>query len=219
MKVRCNHRSQRRDFRFVKIRSVASLTKIRSVASWFLSRELSFREDSSCYFTHEDVMLHDLSQENFTLWRSYFTYSRISTSNSLVEAERLIECQLVSQNSEREICCARDSESSSLRLIERFRAEDEIVTSWIALKTTSSQIDRSCFFLLVDRFVTSVKFTSFVTMKIKYNVKERVWLEVTITETWIFDLKSKYVHEDRKVWSKRCASSRDHVSSHMNFRW
>ena len=27
----------------------------------FSARELSFREDSFCYFTHEDVMLHDFS--------------------------------------------------------------------------------------------------------------------------------------------------------------
>ena len=34
-------------------------------------------------------------------------------------------------------------------------------------------------------------------MEIKYNVRERAWLGVTVAETWIFDLGSKYVHEDR----------------------
>ena len=29
-------------------------------------------------------------------------------------------------------------------------------------------------------------------------VKKRVWLKITITKTWIFDLKSKYVHEKSK---------------------
>ena len=56
-------------------------------------------------------------------------------------------------------------------------------------------------------------------MKIKYNVRKRVWLEVTITETWIFDLESKYVQEDRmsEVDCERQALNR--VSLHKNFRW
>ena len=42
------------------------------------------------------------------------------------------------------------------------------------LKMTSSRIKRSCFFLFVD--FASVNFTSFVTMKIKYYVMNRVWV-------------------------------------------
>ena len=50
-------------------------------------------------------------------------------------------------------------------------------------------------------------------------VKRRVWLEVTVAETWIFDLESKYVQEDRmsKVDCERQAL--DLASSHKNSRW
>ena len=83
-------------------------------------------------------------------------------------------------------------------LIERFRAKD----------VRSSRIDNdfvSFYSLIVT--ITSVNFTSLVTMKIKYNVKKRVWLEITETETWIFDLKSKYVYERSKCLEVNCASS------------
>ena len=172
VKMKCNHRFQRKNFKL-------------TIFFWFAY----FYEWFDDFFLNTRVFLRAmktlfllaLSTSNWrfslisriftSVWRFYFAYSRISTSNSLVEAERLIECQLISQNSKREICCAKNNESSSLRLIEKFRAENEIVTSWIALKTSSSQIDRFCFFLLADRLIASVKFISFVTMKIKYNVK------------------------------------------------
>ena len=85
-------------------------------------------------FEHSRISTND---ENIVSTRSFyeqltifFNYSRILTSifddfifltrvfrrAICFKAERLIECQLISQNSEREICCARNSESSSLRI-------------------------------------------------------------------------------------------------------
>ena len=162
----------------------SSLTQIHDHSRWFTMRIVKVR------------CIHRLQRQNFTLWRFYFdsristndltiffNYSRISTSISddfilltrvfrwaiCFKAEDLIECQLVSQNSEREICCVEDVKmiSSSSLLIERFRAEDEIVTNW----------QRSCFFLLAD--FASVKFTSLVTMKIKYNVRRMSRKQIT----------------------------------------
>ena len=50
-------------------------------------------------------------------------------------------------------------------------------------------------------------------------VRERVWLEVIITETCIFDLESKYVQKDRmsKVDCERQTLNR--ASFQKNFRW
>ena len=44
-------------------------------------------------------------------------------------------------------------------------------------------------------------------MKIKYNVRKRAWLEVTVAETWIFDLESKYVQDDRMTEVEMCVKS------------
>ena len=96
--------------------------------------------------------IHRLQRQNFIFWR-FSLISRIFTSDltilfclfayfdeQSVSTKSLIECQLFSRNSKREICYARDSESSSLRLIKRFRAEN----------VKSSRIESSCLFLLVD---------------------------------------------------------------------
>ena len=64
------------------------------------------------------------------IWRFYFIYSRISTSN-LLEDREFERCQLISQNSGREICCVRENESSSLLIklkISCWRCA--IVTNW-----------------------------------------------------------------------------------------
>ena len=156
-----------KNFRFVKILFVASFTKIRFVTSW------SFQK---IWVERQMKYIHRFQRENFTLiWRFFFN-SRIFTSNwrfyliirvfrraIWFKAERLIECQLVSQNSKREICCARNNESSSLRI-------DREISCWrCAIVTKFVEDDRVSFYSLIVS--TSVKFTSFVTMKIKYNVK------------------------------------------------
>ena len=51
----------------------------------------------------------------------------------------------------------------------------------------------------------SVDFTSPVTMEIKYYVRGRAWLGVTVAETWIFDLESKYVQGGRMSEVGVCA--------------
>ena len=116
------------------------------------ARSFSLTHDHSrrLHDAHSENEMHSSPSKREFNWRFYFAYSRIPTSNSL-ETESLNECQLVSQNSKRKICCARNSESSSLRI-------DKMISCWkwnrhelIALKTSSSQIDRSRFFLFANR--------------------------------------------------------------------
>ena len=156
VKMKCNHRFQKKNFKLTIFFWLAYFYE------WF-----------------DDFLLTRVSLRN---WRFYFVYSRISTSNSLVEAKRFVECQLISQNSKREICCAKDNESSSLRLMRKFRAENEIVTKLIeefVLKMCNRHElnDFVSFYSLI--VATSVKFTSFVTMKIKYNVKRMSRKQIT----------------------------------------
>ena len=139
--------------RFVKILLVISFTK---TSCFVISQQENFTL-WRFYFKHSRISTSDedfvstrvslLVTDDFlfirvflrAIWRSNFAYSRISTSNLF---RRKFDRTIINlANSVREICCARDSESSSLRLIERFRAEDEIVTN----------CQRSCFFLLADR--------------------------------------------------------------------
>ena len=174
----------------MKIRSVVSLTKTscfvisqQEISHFddFILNTRVFYERLKILFLFAYFYEHRLSRhKNFTLWRFYLTI-RVFRRAIFAEFDRIT---VNFANFVREICCAKDSKSSSLLINE------------VVLKTTSSQIERSCFFLLAD--FASVNFTSLVSMKIKYNVRKRVWLDVTITETWIFNLKSKYVHERSK---------------------
>ena len=155
------------NFRFVKILFVASFTEIRSVTSWLFQR---------IWIERQVKYIHRFQRKNFILiWRFSFN-SRISTSNW--------RFYLIIRVFRRAIFAKFDRITVNLAEFKTRNRVLEIVNHrhcWlkkIALKTSSSQIDRFCFFLLVDRLVTSVKFTSFVTMKIKYNVKSRVWLEI-----------------------------------------
>ena len=111
VKMKFNHRLQRENFRFVKIRSVASFTKIRSVASWLFSRELSFRwsEDALCKFFIQFTKIRSVASWSLSKRTSHFgdliLLTRVFRRAICFKAERLIECQLISQNSKREIAC------------------------------------------------------------------------------------------------------------------
>ena len=115
MKMKCNHRFQRKNFRLTIFFWFAYFYK------WFDDFLLNTR-----VFLRTMKTLFLLA--SFTSnWRFSFI-SRIFTKLTIlfclfayldeqsVSTKRLIECQLVSQNSEREICCAKNSESSSLRI-------------------------------------------------------------------------------------------------------
>ena len=153
------------------------------------SRSFSQIHDHSRWFTMRIVnSIHRLQRQNFNLtiffWLAYF-YERFDDFILSIRVFRRAICfdrkfdrmSISLANSVREICCVRDNESSSLRIEKNFVlkmynrhelncVEDEIVTNW----------QRSCFFLFVDRLIASVKFTSLVTIKIKYYVKNRVWI-------------------------------------------
>ena len=88
------------------------------------------------------------------IWRFYFVYSRTSTSNSL-ETENLSECQLVSQNSKREIllCWKRENDLVIVIAIDReiaLKTSSSQINWNFVLKMKSSRIESSCFFLLAD---------------------------------------------------------------------
>ena len=56
----------------MKIRLVASFTKIRFVVSWLFQKT---------WIVSQVKYIHRFQRKNFTFWRFYFTYSRISTNN------------------------------------------------------------------------------------------------------------------------------------------
>ena len=80
MKMKCNHRFQRKNF-FIFANS-RSFSLIHVVDNFLLIR----------------VFLRIIR-------RFSFEHSRISTNNSFVKTKRLIECQWISQNSKRKIAC------------------------------------------------------------------------------------------------------------------
>ena len=160
MKVKYNHRFQKENFK-----------------RWRFSFDLRI-------FTNDLKISNRRFSLNIRVFlRTYLTilfYLFAYFDEQFVSTKRLNECQLISQNSKRKICCAKNNESSSLRLIKKFRAENKIVTNWIVLKTKSSQIDNDfVFFYSLIVTITNVKFTSFVTMKIKYNVKRMFRKQIT----------------------------------------
>ena len=119
------------NFRFVKILLVTSLMK------------------TSCFMISQQEDDRLSLKKNFDLTILFFLLAYFDEQSTQIE--RLIECQLISQNSEREICCARDSESPSLRLIKRIALKTSSSQVEMCWRCESSQIERSCFFLLADR--------------------------------------------------------------------
>ena len=122
--------------RFVKIRFVVSLTKIRSVTSWSFSRKFSFRwfENALCKFhsTHEDVMLRDLSLKEFHILAILF-YLLAYLDEQLTCFDRAFDWMSLSFAKFRaRNRCAEDVKmisSSSLQLIENC-AVNVIVANW-----------------------------------------------------------------------------------------
>ena len=110
---------------FVSWRFFLLLHSWRRRASWFLNKRIFV-----CFL--EELQFDDL-----------ILITRVLRRAICFKAKDLIKCELISQNSKREICCVEDVKmiSSSSLLIERLRVEDKIVTNW----------QRFCFFLLVDR--------------------------------------------------------------------
>ena len=125
---------------------IYSFSQIHDHSRWLTS----FREDSFCCFTYEDVMLHDFFRENFRFvdmkmlyvnfsfnsrrrHASWFLSKRTSHFDDLIlltrvfrraicfKAKDLIECQLVSQSSEREIllCWRREDDLVIVTAVDR----------------------------------------------------------------------------------------------------
>ena len=172
-------------FNFYVIRTQFTNTTIRDLST----KEFSFDDNVVCCFIHEyddswffSKRICRLSWKilnNFVvfkertslIWRSYFIYSlfrRTIYSKQKFEKMSINFAKFKTRN--------RVLKTMNYRhcwLNWRFRVKDEIVTNLIVSKTKSSQIEQiSCLFIRWS-FV-NVKFTSFVTMKIKYNVRRRV---------------------------------------------
>ena len=116
VEVRFNHRSQRKNF---------SLSQVHDHSRWLTMRIVEVRcnhrpqrENFVVCLVMRTSHSDDFLQSRVLLRKSddFVLLTRVFRRAICFEAEDLIECQLVSQNSEREICCARDSESSSLRI-------------------------------------------------------------------------------------------------------
>ena len=172
---------------------IYSLTQIHDHSRWFTMRIVKVK------------CIHRFQKENFIRWRFsfdlristndstiFFNYSRISTSifddfilfirvsRRAICFDKAFERMSISlaKLKARNLLCKRqwiiviaiDRKISCWRWNrhELNCAEDEIVTNWsILFLSTRWSL----------KLVASVKFTSLVTMKIKYNVKNRVWLE------------------------------------------
>ena len=173
MKVKCNHRFQRKNFKLTIFFWLAYFYKwfddfflicvsLQMIRRFFLIIRVSLRTYLTILFC-----LLAYFDEQFTIYRNK-TFDRMSISLAKLKTKnRYIEnVKMIS--------------SSSLQLIKRFRAKNKIVTSWIVLKTKSSQIDNDfVFFYSLIVTITNVKFTSLVTMKIKYNVKRMSRKQIT----------------------------------------
>ena len=182
-----------KNFRFVKILSVTSLTKIRSVVSSSFFKRTSHSDD-------------------------FILFTRVFRRAICFKAKRLIECQLISQNSEREICCARDSESSLLRIDRKIScwrwnrhelncAEDDIVANWsILFLSTRWSFRNECEVYIVRHDEDQI-------------LCHESCLSQYVTKTRIFDLESKYVQENRMSEVDCERQVLNHVNSHMNSRW
>ena len=141
VKVKCNHRFQKKNFKL-------------AIFFWLAY----FYEWFNDFFLNTRVFLRTMKilflLASFTSKWRFFLISRIFTRLTILfrlfayfdeqftRDKKFDECQLISQNSKREICCAKSSESSSLRLIKDFVlkmcdrhelncAENEIVTNWM----------------------------------------------------------------------------------------
>ena len=172
VKIKCNHRFQKKDFRFVKIRFVVSFTKIRFVVSWFFSRKFSFRwfENALCKFFIQFTKIRFVVSWFFFKKISHFDdfilFIRVSR-RAIYSKQKVWRMSINFAKFKTKKRCVVNNELSSLQLIKRFRVEN----------VRSSRIDNDFVFFYSLIVATNVKFTLFVTMKIKYNVKNRVWLE------------------------------------------
>ena len=165
----------------------SSLTQIHDHFRWFTMRIMKVR---CIHRLQRQNFVVCLSRRTWSIWQFYLI-TRVFRRAIFAEFNRII---VSLANSVREIVLKTW----------RWSRHRHCWKKDFVLKMKSSRIERSCFFLLVDQLIANVKFTSFVTMKIKYNVRRRVWLKVTITKTWTFDLKSKYVHENRTSKVEMC---------------
>ena len=132
----------------------SSLTQIHDHFRWFTIRQIKMkcnhRFQRKNFFIHADSRSFSLTHvvDDFFLTRVFlrviddFVLLIRVFRRAICFAKSFAECQLVSQNSEREICCAKDNESSSLRI-------DKKISCWKCAIVTNWQ--RFCFFLLVDR--------------------------------------------------------------------
>ena len=129
MKMKFNYRFQRENF-FINANS-RSFSLIHVVDDFLLIR-VSLRMIRRFSFEHSRIFTSDKNfvyirflYEQLTIFFNFaYFYERLTIlfflfayfDEQSVSTENLIECQLISQNSKREICCAKNNESSSLRI-------------------------------------------------------------------------------------------------------
>ena len=142
-KTSCFVISQQENFRFVKMLYVnSSLCSHRFSMSL---RERVFQQENFRLFfrriwiVRQVKYIHRLQRQNFTLWRSYFTYSRISTSN-LFQSERFDRVSINLAKLRTRNLAMLETVNHRHCWLKDFRAED----------VKSSRIESLCFFLLVD---------------------------------------------------------------------
>ena len=188
-------------------------------------KKLSFREDSFCYFTHEDVMLHDLSARELSFVFSkdfdltilfyllaYFDeqsvskqkiWSWVSISLAKFKARNRVEdVKMISSSSLLIECFV-------LKMYNRHElncAEDLVVAIWIDLVSFYSQIACECEVYIVRHDENQILCQkSCLTRRITNSRNENIWFKEQIC-TWRSNVKSRNVCQV-------------HTSLHMNSRW
>ena len=111
------------------------------------------------------------SKKNFVDLTILFCLFVISTNN-LFKTKKLKKYQLILQNSKRKIYCAKNNKSSSLLIKLK-------ISCWKCAIVTKLFTILFFFIRWLFAMITNVKFTSFVTIKIKYNVKRVFKKQIT----------------------------------------
>ena len=112
-----------------------------------------------------------ISRISTNVWRFYFFLLAYLDEQSVSKQKIWSNVNYFRKIQNEKSCCAKNNESSSLRV-------DREISCWkYAIVTKFVENDRVSFYSLIVS--TSVNFTSFVTMKIKYNVKRMSRKQIT----------------------------------------